>query len=32
VRVIELDCRSKRQEVEVSIDPQMALHQVQQRG
>ncbi len=32
MRVIELDCRSKRQEVEVSIGPQMPLHQVLQRG
>src|SRR5438094_7260236 len=32
MRVIELDRASKWQEVQVSIGPQVALHQVQQRG
>ena len=32
MRVIELDRRSKRQEIQVSIGPDVALHQIQQRG
>src|SRR5215831_15972739 len=32
MRVIELDRGSKGQEVQVSVGPQVALHQVQQRG
>src|SRR5436309_2409109 len=32
MRVIELDRRSKRQKIQVSIGPDVALHQIQQRG